>query len=1158
MRCFHQRRLAVSGMLAVLIGTAVSWCAPRAAQGVEVPGSTILVEKDGLTGGFGGVIANYTYDPANDTYYVGIFGSTQGLRKVWRENPGDPWQSDVYVENGSSSFPSDMLRFIRSSDVPGGVVDAGHSGSSTMGGMLLNPAELAVKVPAPANYPATGGDYGDIDGDGNISIAYAPGTLAFITDHGSEVKGDGGVRQFDWTKKVYRWDLRDVGSPTTTQPDYNTGQSGDPSNPNPGGLFGAYGQADWNDVFTVAMTEQQMRGAYTAYRAVNPAPGMPELPDTSVDNFGRQFAWSSDGQFLYAVDAGFSSNVSGIYKIDAANGGVTLLHADGSRALWSEPTVVATTTLDFGAGMGAGDQVVVNGSEYTFNEGGLSYVVDTGTPDVGLTAHRAKTLLYGDRLQTQLGSTGAGRVSYTTSDSEGNIYLWSNGPDALFRLDPEGRVSKLVSRAESLEIAFEHDGTRSNGGGFLRLQTREDETAGTTHVTFRGDNSFIGAVEIFSPADLNRDGDIDQADRDLFIAQRAVTQSGTLPAADDAAGADNSGYVNYLAADLSGDLDVDRDGVITRGSVDHMDELLFFQHVNQRPGDVSLTGTVTAADLAVVQGNLGMENASWFDGDFNRDGRVTQADVDMMLAVGTTYDIGDVEPTARYTGGATGSWAADVRKPSGIAADADSLITLARNGGATIAGPAGHTQAGYLTVGSANETYTGTTTLQLEANSQADIALGTVVTGKGVLDGSAGGALLRLGLPGYGGTLVVEDGGQLLGDFTLQGSLRLNTSTDKTVALTVEDLPRQGRTLYGDTPSWLVKTGVGALTLTGPSFYTGETRIEAGTLKAGTAGAIPAVSAVYVGPDAALDLNGYDVTLGGLSSSGSGTNPHIFLRDNTLTYDSSRNGFFRGDISGTGNLVKRGDFQDDEFEGILTLYEATTFTGATTVEGGTLALQHASNNNIAGSSIVRVGEGATLDVTKLAGGRFDVAAGQTLGGSGTVDGAVNVLQEAALAPGMSLGTLSITGDLTLSDGASWAWEFLEAGTAGDDYDAVSAPKLFLPQDGKVELALWGLEGYKLRPNDSFTLFDGDVFEHGADSPFESGANLNDYFNIVDHTGWGGTWDLTAGSLTLTAGPIPEPGTALMLLAGMAVAGGLFRRNRSRGTAHGDGPNCRRT
>jgi len=957
----------VLGILVVLISTAALWGAPRAARGVEIPGSTILVEKDGLTGGFGGVIANYTYDPANDTYYVGIFGSTQGLRKVWRENPGDPWQSDVYVENGSSSFPSDMLRFIRSSDVPGGVVDAGHSGSSTMGGMLLNPAELAVQVPAPANYPATGGAYGDIDGDGNISVTYAPGTLALITDHGSEVKGDGGVRQFDWTKKVYRWDLRDVGAPTTAQPDYDTGQSGDPSNPNPGGLFGAYDQTDWNDVFTVAMTEQQMRDAYTAYRVVNPALGMPELPDTSVDNFGRQFAWSSDGQFLYAVDAGFSSNVSGIYKIDAARGGASLLHADGTRALWSEPTVVATSTLDFGAGMGAGDQVVINGSEYTFNEGGLSYVVDTGTPVVGLTTHRAKTLLYGDRLQTQLGATSVGRVSYTTSDSEGNIYFWSNGPAAMFRVDPEGRVSKVVSKAEALEIAFEQDGTRSNGGGFLRLQTREDETAGTTHVTFRGDNSFVGAVQIFSPADLNRDGVVDQADRNLFTVQRAITQSGApLPAANDAAGADNSAYVNYLAADLSGDLEVNSAGVIIRGSVDHMDELLFFQHINQKPGDVSLTGTVTDADRAVVvanaaaNGGLGMENATWFDGDFNRDGRVTQADVHMMLAEGTTYDITAVEPTASYTGGTNGSWAADVQKPSGIAADADSLVTLAHDGSATIAGPAGHTLAGYLTIGSANETYTGTTTLQLAVGSQIDVALGAVVIGQGTLDGTAGGALLRLGLPGYGGTLVVEDGGQLLGNFTLQGSLRLKTSTDKSVALTVEDLPQQGRTLHGHTPSWLVKTGAGALTLTGPSYYTGETRIEAGTLKAGTAGAISAVSAVYVGPDAALDLNGYNVTVGGLSSSGSDTNPHIFLRANTLTYDSSRNGFFRGDISGTGNLVKRGDFQDDEFEGILTLYEATTFTGTTTVEGGTLALQHASNNNIAGSSVVRVGEGATL------------------------------------------------------------------------------------------------------------------------------------------------------------------------------------------------------
>ena len=1142
MKCFLKNRLSVLRAMAVLAGTAALLGIPRTMHGVEIPGTEIIVARSVIIDPtWGGVIGSYTYDAANDEYYVCIYGSSQGLRKIWRDEPGDPWQSDTYVGETFASYPSDMMRFARATDIAGGATNADDSAFSMMAGILLNPAAVSRTLKAPANYPETGGDYGPVDADGNITITYGPGELAYIVDGGYH-RPAGGLEWLD-SKKVFTWDLREIGAPTTAQPDYNTGTSGDPANPNPSGLFGDYNQTDWNDALQLVIDEGKLRGAYTAFRDANPDYGMPELPASSVDNFGRQFAWSSDGQSLYCIDKGY--DIGGIYKIDASTGDTEMIHAEMSSSLYAEPTVVAASTCDFGAGYGAGDQIVFNGTAYTNNAGGLSYVVDTAAPVVGLDGHQAKTLLYGDRMQTQLGATAVGNLNYTTSDSEGNIYFWSSSTAALFRRDTEGRVSKVASKAEALEIAYEHDGKRSNGGGFLRLQTREDETEGTTHVTFRGDNSFIGAIQIFEPADLNRDGAADQTDRNLFVAQRAVTQTGTLPAANDAVGADNSAYVNYLAADLSGDLEVNTSGVITRGSVDHMDELLFFQHVNQRPGDLDLDGLITTAELNTIQGNMdaAIENASWFQGDFNRDGRVTLADVDLMQAdVGGSYDISAVEPNAGYTGAATGAWA-DVKKPSGLAADSDSLVTLARDGGATIAGPAGHTLAGYLTVGSVNETFTGATAFQLAASSQLDVALGAVVTGKGLLDGSAGGAMLRLGLPGYGATLVVEDGGQLLGGFTLQGSLRFDTSTDRSVALRIEDLPQQGHTLLGDTPSRLVKTGVGALTLTGVNAYTGETRIEAGTLKAGAAGAIPAPTSLYVGADATLDLNGYDVTVAGLSSSSAGTNPRIVLGANAFTYDSSENGFFRGDISGAGNLIKRGEYQNDESEGKLTLYENTTFTGNTFIEGGTLALQHTSSNNLAGSAFVRVGAGATLDVTKLAGGRFDVAAGQTLGGSGTVAGAVNVGGGAALAPAAGLGPFTVTGALTLNAGSEWVCDFLGTEEA-DSLVFVTGPRLYLPEMGKVQLTVLGTEGLALGTETDFVLFDGDVYEYGGASPLAAGTNLNDYFDIVDSTGWTGTWELTAGSLILTAVAVPEPSTVLMLLAGMAAITARLGRRRT--------------
>ena len=1012
--------LVVAGML-FLLGAIAGFPALERAHAVEIPGMSVIVSDDVLIDPtYGGVIGGYTYDTANDAYYVTVYGSSQGLRKVTHTGPGGTWEADTYAGVSFESYPSDMMRFARSSDVAGGVTDPSTSAFSMMAGILLNPTTVTRTVKAPENYVYDANNplmnYGPVDADGNITITYAPGTLAYIVDGGYD---ESSGSRLD-SKKIFTWDLRQIGTPTDSQLDYNTGTSGSTTNPNPGGLFGAYGQADWNDVFSVVMTEQQLRNAYTAYQTANPSLGMPDLPDSSVDNFGRQFAWSTDGQSLYCVDKGY--DIGGVYKVNASTGEAEMLHVEMSNSMYSEPSVVATSALDFGSGVGAGDQVIFNGTAYTGNPGGLSYVVDTGSGASG-----AKTLVHGDMLQTQLGTTASGTITYTAADSDGDVYFWNSSAGALFRRDAYGRVSKVVSKAEAYELAYEHDGTRGNGGGLLRLQTREDETG--THVTFRGDNSYIGAVQIFDPADLNKDGSVTQEDRDQFIAQRRAAMLGDVPSAS----SDPDGYADYLAADISGDLAVDSDGVIERGSVDNMDTLLYFQHINEKPGDLNLDGTVSAAEVAMVEANIGV-SGSWFQGDFDRDGIVTQTDVDMMAAAGTTYDITAVEPTASYTGGVNGTWA-DVKKPSGIEADADSLITLARDGGATVVGASGRALAGFLTIGSANETYTGATELQLAAGSQLDVALGMVVTGKGVLDGSATGAGIKLGLPGYGATLIVEDGGQLQGSFTLEGSLRLNTSTSQDLYATVTDT---------DVASFLAKNGSGTLTVYSTNSYTGETRIEGGTLVVGTAGAIPAVSSLYVGSDATLDLNGYDVTVGGMDSDDSDFSvPQILLGAKTLTYDSDDDGSFVGDISGTGDIVKNG-------AGQFSLNAQTSFTGGVTVNEGTLRLY--ADNALVTTSEVTVNEDGVLglyradqelaalhgtgEVTNTYTGTSSSSAYDTNLTLNTADGTANTFDGRITSARMAvekkgLGTLVLNGQNTFSNGLTIAEGTVEVSSNGN-------------------------------------------------------------------------------------------------------------------------------
>ncbi|WPG41451.1 autotransporter-associated beta strand repeat-containing protein [Variovorax sp. EBFNA2] len=66
----------------------------------------------------------------------------------------------------------------------------------------------------------------------------------------------------------------------------------------------------------------------------------------------------------------------------------------------------------------------------------------------------------------------------------------------------------------------------------------------------------------------------------------------------------------------------------------------------------------------------------------------------------------------------------------------------------------------------------------------------------------------------------------------------------------------------------LVKVGAGTLTLAGTASYSGETRVAAGTLKAGAANAFSAASNAVVASGATLDLAGFSQTVAGLANSG--------------------------------------------------------------------------------------------------------------------------------------------------------------------------------------------------------------------------------------------------------------------------------------------------
>lgn len=621
--CFLEGLRAFPAVLAtVAIGILTS-----TASAVTIDGASILVGESAIaTGSGGGRIGSYTYDAANDAYYVVLFGGTSGIRKITRTSTGSEWTATDYVKVDVSNAPSDLRRFYLSSDVAGGNVSTSDTTTNiTPSSILLNPAPLTINVPAPANYNESFG-YGPVT-NGKISITYPAGSLAYISDAGGFVKQGGTNIRNDWTKRVYRWDLRSVGTPTTVQPDYNTGKSGDATNPNPDGLFGAYNQTDWNDTLASVVTEQALHNAYSSYQTLHPGAANWGASDTS--NVGRQFAWSTDGQSLYVVST--ATIAGGVYKVSATDGTANLIYSEpGASNIIAEPTVVPTSRRNFGAGFGAGDQIVFDGTAANGNEGGISYVVHNGT-----STSDSKVLVSGQRFRDYAEFASGGSVTYTTSDSHGNIFFYENSTQSLHKLDTQGRLSIALNAAQLYELNETQGAGRVSGGGLNRLQVREDATG--EHVTFRAGNKYIGAVAIYDTGDFNHDGNISQSDKDFFITQYNKTYHGNAPLVVGTNGATAANYVDYIKADINGSSKPTSSATtpkLSEASVTYKDLLVLDQFIEHETGDLNWDGTaLDNTDRGIFNSHFnhaasefGFTSFSWFDGDVTGDGLVDRKD----------------------------------------------------------------------------------------------------------------------------------------------------------------------------------------------------------------------------------------------------------------------------------------------------------------------------------------------------------------------------------------------------------------------------------------------------------------------------------------------------------------------------------------------------
>ncbi len=544
-------------------------------------------------------------------------------------------------------------------------------------------------------------------------------------------------------------------------------------------------------------------------------------------------------------------------------------------------------------------------------------------------------------------------------------------------------------------------------------------------------------------------------------------------------------------------------------------------------------------------------------------------------ASGQTGALVNVSGTNSYSGPITLAAAATVSSDSGILNLTGGIsgptfgLTLAGTGTGTVSSVIGTTSGGLVKAGagtwtlSGANTYTGSTTINTgilniqHAAGLGDVASGTTVASGATLQlqhgtgitigaetlnisgsgaGGQNGALVNVGgTNNYGGLLTLGAAATISSDGGILNLTNAGTITGGTFGLTLAGTSDGNITsIIGTTTGSLTKNGAGVWTLSGANTYSGNTIINAGTLRLGANDRIADASAVHVSGTGVFDLNNFSdainsltmtagsvttgggvLTLGGdvtgsASAASASISGNLALGgDRTFSVAdgaAAQDMIISAVISGAGKTVTKSGAGTLTFSG----GSANTYSGATTVADGVLELNKTAGVNALGGSIT-VGDdtgaansavtrwlaanqfSTSTAVTIVADGRLDLnnfaqtiggltmTAGSVTTGSGTLTLGGDVVGNASAASATISGNLAFGGDRTfaIADGFAAQDMIISA--------LISGAGNILTKSGTGTLTLSGSSG---------NTYNGNTFVTGGTLELNKTAGMNAFGGIL--------------------------------------------------------------